>query len=107
MTISHLNRLRKELEQNHWVILAENPMLGDESNLYWDIARPNGDTPLRLIFSPGFGGKHGDLRLDNIEEAIACEVLNLDIEYLYFPSRYSGKFQRDVVEFVERINAIT
>ena len=37
MTISHLNRLKKELEDNRWVVDQENSVIEDGKNLYWNI----------------------------------------------------------------------
>lgn len=107
MTISHLDKLPEELESRHWVVTAEQTTLAESDALCWHICRPNGDTPLILDFTPGHGGEHGDVRLDGITESIACDIVNHpEIEHLYFGSKFSGKFQHDVVRFAGNIDAI-
>lgn len=107
MTIAHLSKLKELLVNYHWKIDKENNVCTETEELEWHISRPNGDTPLTIKFSPGYGGKYCDIQLDEIEQSIACEVeRHPDIEYLYFGSKFHGKFQADVVNFVEQINSI-
>ena len=106
MSIAHLNLLKSLLETSHWKIVFESDFLDDENDMEWQISRPNGDNPLKLIFSAGFGGAYGQYQLNDITESIACDVaLNTEIETLYF-GKFSKKFQKDVVNFVDRINEI-
>jgi hypothetical protein len=107
MTTSHLERLRKELEANHWVVVEENDDMARCGKLSWRIARPNGDCPLELEFTPGHSKKHLGVQLEDIESAIACDIVGHDeVPYLYFSSKFSGKFQQEVVRFVDSINEI-
>ncbi len=100
MTVSHLQRLQQELERNHWKVLER------DDEFQWKIARPNGDTPLVLEFTPGHSDQHLGLRLEDIESSIACGVAGHDeIAHLYF-GKYSGKFQKDVVNFVAAIDDV-
>jgi len=106
MTVSHLAKLRAELERRHWVIVSENQHL-DGGKLHWNIARPNGDSPLTLEFSPGLGGPVHDRTLESIEDAIACDVVgHSEIESLYFAGKFGGKFQSDVVSFADAVNRL-
>ena len=98
MTISHLNKIRDLLNENHWIIVTE-------EDFSWNIARPNGDTPLQLSF-PAWYGAMGEYRETSIEKSINCEVVNYPDLDVYF-GKYSRTFQKEVQEFVAQINQIS
>ena len=100
MSIAHLEKLRKELEGNHWIIEKE------ESNshlYYWKISRPNGDMPLTIEFSIGGRGLYGAIDdSETIEDAIACNIETHEEIEVYF-GKFSGGFQKDIKNFVSQI----
>ena len=108
MSESHLKKLRTELVANHWDVLSESGVLVNGRNFEWNLARRNGDCPLTLAFTPGTDGQYGGGEpFDDINLAYACEVSDFpDVAHLYFGSKFNGKFQMDVVEFVAQLSAI-
>ena len=108
MSASHLKRIREELSAQHWTILSESSELNDDEDFYWRISSPNGDCPLTIEFTAETDGKHGGGRpIDDIELAYACSVSAPPSSVnLYFGSKFSGKFQIDVVEFVTKLASI-
>ena len=109
MTIAHLTDIKKHLEKKHWIIKEENVLIDDQNNCSWIISRPDHSCQLTLLFSGGVFDGVGECVKDyeRIEQRIACEVKeHPEIPYLYFASKVSGQFQKDVAEFVGRINSL-
>ena len=98
MPVSHLERLRKSLSSNQWVITSEEKGNDYDVSAVWKISRPNGDSPLSLNFE---GQSEGDVL--PIEKAYACHVSqNPDIS-LYF-GKISKSFPTDLKKFMARLN---
>ncbi len=101
MSIAHLEKLRKELEDHHWVIEHEQGELTDTAKRTWTIARPDGVSRLLLEFSGGSGPYGETFEGDKVDVAFACDAPSLpQLEGLFFGSKFHGKFQNDVVRFV-------
>lgn len=104
MSFSHIQDLKKKLEQAHWVI--KSGYTPDEYSDRWEIERPNGDTPLVLDFQIGGKGNYGALNgSETLSNAIGCTVLKHPEINIYF-GKFTGKFQKDSNEFITQINAI-
>lgn len=107
MSISHLNEVRSRLERRHWIVVSETNKLTPEEPLQWKISRPNGDTPLTVTFTPGLGGAYGQIPMEEIEDGISCQISeHPEIPYLYFGSKFHGRFQQDVAAFVDAVDSL-
>ena len=104
MSKAHIEKLKSELELAKWILISDY----DENEFtdFWMIARPNGDTLLKLNFiiwgNGNFGAHIGN---ETICNAINCSVDNYPNIDLYF-GKYSKKFQIDIVTFIDQLNKI-
>jgi hypothetical protein len=102
MSKSHIEKLEKELRLSKWVIVLED----NTENFIWKISRPNGDSLMTIDFSVYGNNFFGELEgNETLHNAIGCHIKNHPEINLYF-GKYSGQFQKDVVEFVNQLNSI-
>ena len=97
MSIEHINRIRAALENNKWSLLEEKE--GDDYSIsaIWDIARPNSDYSMSIVFE-GLDDKE----VLPIEKSYGCHIKNNKEISLYFGSL--KQFPKNLSGFINALS---
>ena len=98
MSIEHLKKLRKALENSHWKVTDEIEGNGYNISAYWKVCRPSGAPSFLLAFE-GLD----DLDVLPIEKAYSCFVSNNKELNIYFGG-INKSFSSELPSFIESIN---
>ena len=103
MSKAHIDQLEKELTRTKWVIHTDISTF--EYLEEWEISRPNGDSRHILKFGLFGNGYWGDTNgTEDMGNACGCHIECQPKIDLYF-GKYTGKFQKDIKEFIQDLNA--
>jgi hypothetical protein len=100
MSIEHLERLKKALEQHKWVVVDERPGNNYEISAFWRVARPNGDSEFVIAFE-GLD----DLETLPIENSYGCHIVGNKEVSLYF-GKIGRSFPNNLSKFLEALERV-
>ena len=104
MSKSHIDQLEKLLTRSKWVIHTDISTF--EYVEAWEISRPNGDFKHSLKFTQGGNGLYGAaIGNEDMGDVLGCHIHCQPQIDMYF-GKFSGKFQRDIKEFMAALNAL-
>lgn len=98
MSISHLDALRKALEDSSWVVETESDGNDHDVSGVWRIARPNGEHTKHIEFE-GLD----DLSTLPLERSYGCRIREQPHISLYF-SRIGRSWSDNLAQFIQRLN---
>ncbi|MVO07542.1 hypothetical protein GOQ30_00020 [Flavobacterium sp. TP390] len=106
MSKLHIEKIKSELENSKWIIRTD--LSTNEFLNIWEISRPNGDGDclLKINFSIFGNGKYGDLiGNETMDNANGCSIIGHSEIDIYF-GKYSGQFQKDLFDFISKLNKL-